>query len=59
MENPIKGMIWGYPYFWKHPYGFNMIHTIPCLVFLGNIPYSYFEAASPFVRLIEPLRNIS
>ena len=21
MKNPIKhGMIWGYPYFWKHPY---------------------------------------
>ena len=20
MENPIKWMIWGYPYFWKHPY---------------------------------------
>ena len=20
MENPIKWMIWGYLYFWKHPY---------------------------------------
>ncbi len=20
MENPLKWMIWGYPYFWKHPY---------------------------------------
>ena len=19
-KNPLKWMIWGYPYFWKHPY---------------------------------------
>ena len=23
MENPIKWMILGYPYFWKHPYGWD------------------------------------
>ena len=28
MENPIKWVIWGYPYFWKHPYYGNMGNDI-------------------------------
>ena len=24
MENPIEWMIWGYPYFWKQPYAWNL-----------------------------------
>ena len=31
-ENPISLMIWGYPYFWKHPYGIVFHFKENCLV---------------------------
>ena len=30
MENPIKWMIWGYPYFWKHPYDLSLFFRKLC-----------------------------
>ena len=33
MENPIKWMIWGYPYFWKHPYRY-MHFFLPPIAFV-------------------------
>ena len=31
MEKPLKWMIWGYPYFWKHPHGFTIITVVTSL----------------------------
>ena len=34
MENPInKWMIWGYPYFWKHPYMYGKMYCIVYVVY--------------------------
>ena len=49
MENPIKhGMIWGYHYFWKHPFG--------CLGYFSNwdvIVVLFFKQLS-FTKRLAP-----
>ena len=32
MENHIKWMIWGYPYFWKHPYSYKYVASKGCTI---------------------------
>ena len=44
MENPIKWVVWGYPYFWKHPFlGDRFIPekkkaaSLATMIFLGDL----------------------
>ena len=46
----LKWMIWGYPYFGKHPYHILITH------FLANLTF-FFRSRYPQARPVEPLFN--